>query len=132
MSPEEISGIVTQARRRNERDGITGLLLYHKSTFFQVLEGERSKVQACYNRVARDPRHHRLVKISDRAAKTRAFTNWFMGYEKINDLQLSARRSALSIDEIERRLDVVESMEDVVEGKKALVHHLAVYLHELA
>ena len=126
---EEIAKIVAQSRSRNEADGITGLLLYHKRQFFQVLEGDEAKVRACYARVLRDPRHHRLDVLSTRRANTRAFTTWFMGCENVRDLPMTVRKSALSIIEIERRLADVNAMDEVVEGKKALVRRLGTFLH---
>lgn len=132
LTPEDIADIVTHARQRNEKDEITGLLLLHKNTFFQVLEGDRAKVLACFQRVSRDRRHSRVIKISERIAKSRAFSTWFMGYENLRDVPLTARSSALSIREIERRLEAVGAMEDVGAGKKILVQHLSAFLHEAA
>lgn len=132
MSAAEISEILTQARRRNEVDGITGLLLYHHGTFFQVLEGDRAKVLSCFARVSRDPRHTDVQKVSAKQAQTRAFTNWFMGYEKLDDLSAPDSGATLSIAEIEERLDTVGNMEDVVESKRRLVRQLAAYLQEAA
>jgi hypothetical protein len=36
------------SQRNNDRDVITGILLYNDRTFFQVLEGKQSAVEDCY------------------------------------------------------------------------------------
>ena len=129
MPIEEIAKIVAQSRPRNEADRITGLLLFHKAQFFQVFEGDEARVRACYARVMRDPRHHRLEMLSHRRANTRAFSTWFMGCENRCGLPPAIRKNTLSIDEIERRVADVHAMDAVVEGKRALVRELDAFLH---
>lgn len=128
----EIGKIVLHARSRNEREGITGLLLYHNRMIFQILEGDEDKVMTCYERVKGDPRHDQVVVISKREANTRAFTNWFMGYEDVASLPFLARSKVLSFEEIEARLDAVGDIDDVASGKKELMTHLAAYMSRIS
>ena len=49
--------IVSASQRNNSRDGVTGFLIFDKTWFLQILEGERARVTGTYDRIARDARH---------------------------------------------------------------------------
>ena len=40
MSQDELKALLAKARTNNQRDNITGMLLYNDGNFLQVLEGE--------------------------------------------------------------------------------------------
>ena len=63
---------------RNQRLGLTGILLYTPSHFLQVLEGEPDAVGQTYLRISRDPRHSRLRIIDDCEISAREFGAWAM------------------------------------------------------
>lgn len=44
---------------KNARVDVTGMLLYHGRTFFQVLEGDRGVVEPLFDRIGKDKRHDR-------------------------------------------------------------------------
>jgi hypothetical protein len=71
--------ILSASQRNNGRDGITGFLIFDKIWFVQILEGERAKVTATYDRIARDPRHATATVIDVRDVSSRLFPNWTMG-----------------------------------------------------
>jgi hypothetical protein len=76
-----LSDILEVSRRNNNRDEITGILMYEDRTFFQVLEGEQSAVEDCYHkRIYNDPRHGCLSLIWYGLAERRVFSDWAMGY----------------------------------------------------
>lgn len=127
MTHDEIDDILKIARRRNALDDISGLLIYHQGRFLQVLEGPEEAVRACFDRVRRDPRHSAISVLHDGPAQTRAFSKWFMGYARPEELPLSVRRSVLSIETIQQRLDSVKD-QDVPENKKKVVQQLATFL----
>lgn len=80
LQPNVLSDILDVSARNNQRDGITGVLMYHDDLFFQVLEGEYRAVEKCYNRISIDPRHYAIVENLDEAVQVRSFSNWLMGY----------------------------------------------------
>ena len=49
--------ILAQAHTNNPAQGITGVLCQGQGFFFQVIEGERSRVNALYRRISADKRH---------------------------------------------------------------------------
>jgi hypothetical protein len=65
LSSEELLGILTAARVNNARIGVTGMLLYHDGNFMQVLEGPPDVLDALYQRVCADPRHHGVIKLHE-------------------------------------------------------------------
>ncbi len=93
----DLDAILAQARHRNKTDGITGLLLYHDGNFFQVLEGPKNAVEACYGRIAADLRHHgQIVVLSDRA-DGRRFSDWTMAYVPFAKLDPVCRKGFLDL-----------------------------------
>lgn len=71
--------ILSVSQRNNSRDGITGFLIFDKTWFIQILEGERARVTETYNRIARDTRHSAATIINVRDVPARLFPNWTMG-----------------------------------------------------
>lgn len=71
--------ILSASQRNNSRDGITGFLIFDKTWFVQILEGERAQVTEAYNRIARDTRHSGTAIINVCDVPARLFPNWTMG-----------------------------------------------------
>ncbi len=71
--------ILSASQRNNSQNGITGFLIFDKTWFFQVLEGERGKVRETYDRIAADKRHTGTVVMSTRDTPMRSFPSWSMG-----------------------------------------------------
>ncbi|WP_342154616.1 BLUF domain-containing protein [Methylorubrum sp. SB2] len=71
--------ILSVSQRNNSRDGITGFLIFDKTWFVQILEGERARVTETYNRIARDTRHSTATILNVRDVPGRLFPNWTMG-----------------------------------------------------
>ena len=80
FSPSDLGSLLQIARAKNEQVGVTGLLLYHKQSFFQILEGESEAVAKTFARIAQDKRHHRLMLLSKLDSKERSFGEWSMGF----------------------------------------------------
>ena len=71
--------IVSASQRNNGRDGVTGFLIFDKTWFVQILEGERSKVIETYARIARDTRHSAATIVNVQDVSARSFPKWTMG-----------------------------------------------------
>ncbi|MFZ1767471.1 MAG: BLUF domain-containing protein, partial [Candidatus Nitrotoga sp.] len=78
-SSDELLELLKQARTNNGAKNITGMLLYSKGTFFQVLEGEEAAVENLYRTIEKDPRHKNCTLIEKLNITERAFTYWSMG-----------------------------------------------------
>ncbi len=81
LPPIELEGILNGARRNNERDNLTGMLIYHEGSVMQMLEGSEAKVLACFERIKRDRRHEACTKLVGEAATARIFSDWRMAFE---------------------------------------------------
>ena len=127
LSADEISAILKSARRRNEVEGITGLLLYHNRRILQVLEGPEHAVDACYDRISRDARHTDVRLVSRKPARSALFSKWFMDYEVPDDLVASGHRAMLTLDQLNARLEEVAGIQ-TTEGKAAAIRALKQYL----
>jgi hypothetical protein len=71
--------IVTRAVARNRAAGISGLLVAHRGWFVQALEGRKSVVEALFEKIAADPRHHHALPVSAGPVEARLFAPWSMG-----------------------------------------------------
>lgn len=80
LSSAELTQILEVSRRNNTRDELTGMLLFEDNTFLQVLEGEEEVVQRTYDRIARDPRHHRILLLARLEVEERSFQDWEMAF----------------------------------------------------
>jgi len=74
-----IRDILRTSEAKNFVNGITGFLIFDKSSFVQVLEGDQAAVLETYERIGDDPRHADLAVIDSRRAKARDFSDWAMG-----------------------------------------------------
>ncbi|WP_091506604.1 BLUF domain-containing protein [Microbulbifer yueqingensis] len=75
-----VGRILFQSRRNNSRHGISGVLYFGDSHFFQVLEGEPQAVNETYRRIGADSRHRDLTVLSQLPVKERLFSDWSMKY----------------------------------------------------
>jgi len=75
-----IDHLLERARQRNERLGVTGVLLYSGGCFLQYLEGPPAAVLATYEHIARDPGHHQLIELMHQPVPQRLFPDWSMAW----------------------------------------------------
>jgi len=86
LSTEALAELLRQSRVKNERLGITGLLLYVDGNFMQALEGEEKAVLELYEQIRRDPRHHNATTIISMPCARRSFSRWSMGFRAADEL----------------------------------------------
>ena len=87
---DELERILAVSRRNNSADGVTGMLCYHGGTFFQMLEGERDKVEAVMKRVAADRRHHGVMVLLEQEVESRDLPDWSMAFNQVAGRQAEA------------------------------------------
>ncbi len=83
-SDEEIEKILEASRRNNKRLNVTGILIHTKDRFLQVLEGDREKVTALYNKIEKDNRHGGSIMRFCEPVDKRYFADWNMASKKVN------------------------------------------------
>jgi hypothetical protein len=82
VSRGELDTMLSAWRRRNAERAITGIILVHRDSVFQVLEGFPDMVQALYATIAHDLRHHLVTKLVDEPITERGFGEWSMGHAR--------------------------------------------------
>lgn len=83
FSQEELTRLLTNARFKNDKLGVTGMLLYAEGSFFQVLEGGPDVLDALFATIKNDKRHDKITVIIREPIARRTFANWTMGYADI-------------------------------------------------
>ncbi len=78
--PESLAEMVERSRVRNERQGITSVLIHHQGAFLHGLEGKAAAVQALYAKVCADPRHRNIELLVQIKVDQRLFTGQPMGF----------------------------------------------------
>lgn len=73
-----LNNILMDARRANERDGITGALICRHDIYLQWLEGPEDKVRAALARIERDDRHIEVTLHVAGPVPDRQFGDWAM------------------------------------------------------
>lgn len=74
-----VRDILMTSQRNNSRHGVTGFLIFDKTNFIQILEGDGPIVLETYERIKTDPRHGDISVIAAGEANARAFPDWSMG-----------------------------------------------------
>jgi len=85
VTENDIATLLTQARANNQRDGLTGALLYHGGRFIQIIEGPDEVLLARYETIAADPRHHVIQVVRRQQVVERQFAEWTMGFRPLSD-----------------------------------------------
>jgi hypothetical protein len=83
--PDAVDRIAEEARVRNERDRITGLLMCDGQSFAQWLEGPSKAIDRLLQRLRADPRHEQMdVLWFESPGLGRRFPSWHLGYLPID------------------------------------------------
>lgn len=91
LSPEELAQLLDRARVHNASQGITGMMIYHRREFMQLLEGEHDAVQRLFDHIAEDPRHQQVRKLWDGPVRERGFSDWGMAFVAPDALDLRSK-----------------------------------------
>ncbi len=92
FTQEQLTDLLKRAQHRNERVGITGVLLYNDDQFVLVLEGSVEAVGELYGKLRRDVRHHSLTRLASGRIEERRFGDWGMSFYAVEPAQLAQVR----------------------------------------
>lgn len=85
FSKPALLDLLNKAREKNQRLGVTGLLLYKDGDFIQLLEGEHDTVKALFRTISLDPRHTGTIVLVEGETDKRLFDHWSMGFRDLAD-----------------------------------------------
>jgi hypothetical protein len=80
FSAARLNEIVAPSRRYNERNHLSGMLLFTGAHFLAILEGHERDLNKLWLRLERDERHCDLIRIGDELCGGRWFPEWMMAY----------------------------------------------------
>lgn len=63
LPEDEIENLLIEWREKNNANNIKGMLLFSEGNFFQVLEGEKTKVLELFQQIKEDPRHSNIIQV---------------------------------------------------------------------
>ncbi len=89
MTEEELLELLNQARDRNLIKNITGMLLYGKQSFIQILEGKVDDVNEIYDSIQNDARNTGNIIIQKKTIEGRAFPDWTMGFKYLSKSEIA-------------------------------------------
>jgi len=89
ISKDDILNILSWSRQYNEKNEVTGILLYWKKTnqFMQVLEGEENVILNLFDKISKDTRHSLLKIIYQEDIIARGFKSWTMAFQDIDEIE---------------------------------------------
>lgn len=80
LSAKDLEKILEDARTGNKKRHITGVLLLTEDVFLQILEGEKSVVQALMQSIKADTRHSQVTVFYEADVDSPAFSSFSMAY----------------------------------------------------
>lgn len=105
----QIQEMLEKARQFNQKNKITGCLLYYQGEFIQYIEGSQVKVLKLFDKIQRDDRHTEVEILSHSHIEGREFEEWHMAYEDFardnDDLQFLRLLTGSFVDSDTKTLD---------------------------
>lgn len=95
-----LSVILAESQRNNDRDGLTGALAAHRDRYIQVVEGPAQALDALLRRLESDPRHRDLILLDREPISDRLFSRWSMANARITPDHGAALDSLIDNDEL--------------------------------
>jgi hypothetical protein len=125
MSQDGLAELLDKARSHNASRGITGLLLYHRREFLQLIEGERSEVEALFESICRDTRHQQIHTLWEGPVQEPGFPGWSMGFVATDEPKLRDTPGYRSLQDIALHelpkgsagKTILQHMRDEIQGK---------------
>lgn len=88
LTDADLEVVLAKARERNQRLGITGVLLYDDGDFFQYLEGSAEALDEVYAHIVQSPQHRSILQLVRGPIAARHFGSWSMGFVKVPKSEL--------------------------------------------
>jgi hypothetical protein len=91
----DLAGLLAQSRTANERNDVTGMLLFRNGYFLQVLEGPDAAVREKMAVIKTDPRHTKVTMLLEDLDDVPGYRTAFTDVESVTDGQGSSASPAL-------------------------------------
>jgi hypothetical protein len=90
LTQPELLELLEVSVENNFLQNITGILLYYKESFFQVLEGDAETVGNLYEKICKDSRNRKNTVLMCERLVERQFERWSMGYTEVTQKDLAS------------------------------------------
>lgn len=77
---DEIKKMLLKAKQFNKVNNITGIILYYKLQFIQLIEGDKESIESLYKDIQADKRHFDVETIISTFSKQSLWTEWSMAF----------------------------------------------------
>ena len=118
LSVARLGEIIAPSRRNNERNHISGRLLFTGAHFLGVLEGDERDLGMLWLSMARDERHRDLIRIGDALCGKRWFPEWMMAY--MDHVDIGAQIEALRTPRASPSPASVEAVRSIMLGAESM------------
>jgi hypothetical protein len=110
---EFLKKLIDKSIENNRTLNVTGMLLYHKGTFLQILEGDPDDIENLYSKIKRNEHHKSMNMVYNVPIVERTFSNWAMGFVDAEELFDKGDKDFFSFFK-----DITESKDQNTEAKK--------------
>ncbi|WP_130733688.1 BLUF domain-containing protein [Flavobacterium sp. J27] len=83
FTKEDINQLLEKSRDNNQKNEITGLLLYSDGNILQIIEGKQKALKKLYSKIIMDPRHKHIIKVFEGKVTNRIYPNWKMAFNGV-------------------------------------------------
>lgn len=80
LNEQGVIDIMAKTNEFNSSQGITGILLYNNTSFFQLIEGEKKAIIQLYERISSDSRHHDIIKFLEKPVNRPSFDGYLTDF----------------------------------------------------
>jgi hypothetical protein len=114
LTSSELVFILRQARENNQRQNVTGALVYGRGQFMQILEGEEEVIIDIYQKIASDSRHFEAFKLADKPIQRRSFQGWSMAFAELTPSQFDQLTGYTAPTEFEQQESIGSMIDDLL------------------
>lgn len=85
LKDSDLQVLLTNCRKNNTENGISGLLISYQGSFIQFIEGDEEIIDQLFDRIKEDPRHHSVTELASGYEEERQFNEWSMAFKKLDE-----------------------------------------------
>jgi len=102
LRDSDIEELLFNAREKNKRLAITGVLLLIQGKFIQYIEGYEEDIDKVYESIKVDTRHNDLLLLDSGYIDKRQYNSWSMAYRKVQNSEITdiLGYSELNLDDL--------------------------------
>ena len=106
MSNEDLFQILEKSNKNNRACDISGILIYLRDRFIQILEGEKEAVENMFEKIDNDERHGHVSVLLTGYNTDRLFPEWSMAFKFSDEDEFHEITGLKNLDEIPELGDV--------------------------